>query len=180
VKWDGFRAIVCTHAGLRVRSRRGRNIAPLLRELAALPEGLMLDGELVAWEDGLPSFPRLCRRLLHGDHGIAVTYLVFDVLYVDGKSAMVLPYHERRALLEELELVGPGWDTPAAFEDGDALYEVVCDRGLEGVITKRLSSTYWPNGRGWVKTKNPNYRRLAAGREDFRPRRARQTKTVAV
>jgi hypothetical protein len=61
VKWDGFRAIVCTHDGLRVRSRRGRNVARLVPELADLPDGLMLDGELVAWEDGLPSFPRLCQ-----------------------------------------------------------------------------------------------------------------------
>jgi bifunctional non-homologous end joining protein LigD len=180
VKWDGFRAIVCTHAGLRVRSRRGRNITPLLRELAPLPDGLMLDGELVAWDAGLPSFPRLCRRLLHGERGIPVTYLVFDVLYVDGESAMLLPYCQRRALLDELELSGPAWHTPAVFEDGEALYEVVCEQGLEGVVAKRLASSYRPTGRGWVKTKNPRYWRLAAEREGFRSRIARHTEPVLV
>ena len=171
VKWDGFRAIVCTHDGLRVRSRRGRSMAALLPELRALPNGLMLDGELVAWEEGLPSFPRLCRRMLHGDRDIAVTYMVFDVLYVDGESAMVLPYAERRRLLDELELTGPAWHTPFAFDDGDALYEVVCAQGLEGVVAKRLSSTYRSDGRGWVKRKNSAYWRLEEEREGFRPRR---------
>jgi bifunctional non-homologous end joining protein LigD len=167
VKWDGFRALVCTHDGLRVRSRRGRNMARLVPELTDLPDGLMLDGELVAWEDGLPSFPRLCERLLHGDHEVPLTYLVFDVLYVDAKSAMVLPYAERRRLLEELELTAHAWHTPAAFEDGEALYEVVCARGLEGVVAKHLSSPYRPGGRGWVKTKNAAYWRLEDERDGF-------------
>jgi bifunctional non-homologous end joining protein LigD len=160
VKWDGFRAIVCTHEGLRVRSRRRWEMSELVPELAGLPDGLMLDGELVAWEDGLPSFPRLCQRMLHGDGGVSITYLVFDVLYVDGESAMVLPYAERRHLLNELDVRGPNWHTPSAFEDGEALYEVVCVQGLEGVVAKRLSTPYRPHGRGWVKTKNPTYWRL--------------------
>jgi ATP-dependent DNA ligase len=94
-----------------------------------------------------------------------------DVLYVDGESAMVLPYAERRQLLEELDLVGRAWHTPAAFEDGEALYEVVCAHGLEGVVAKRLSSPYQPDGRGWMKTKNPAYWRLEEERQGFRLRR---------
>jgi ATP-dependent DNA ligase len=49
VKWDGFRAIVSTESGLRVRSRRGWNMTELLPELAALPVSATLDGELVAF-----------------------------------------------------------------------------------------------------------------------------------
>ena len=48
VKWDGFRAIVPTIDGLRVRSRRGWNMTERVPELAALPAGLVLDGELEA------------------------------------------------------------------------------------------------------------------------------------
>ncbi len=60
LKWDGFRAIVSTEDGLRVESRRGWNMTERLPELAALPTGLVLDGELVAFgDDGQPSFPRL-------------------------------------------------------------------------------------------------------------------------
>ena len=66
VKWDGFRAIVSTEDGLRVRSRRGWDMTALLPELAALTPGLLLDGELVAWRDSVPYFPDVGRRLLHG------------------------------------------------------------------------------------------------------------------
>jgi bifunctional non-homologous end joining protein LigD len=67
LKWDGFRAIVSTEDGLRVRSRRGWNMTAQVPELAALPDGLVLDGELVAFnEHGGPHLPLLCERVLHG------------------------------------------------------------------------------------------------------------------
>jgi bifunctional non-homologous end joining protein LigD len=159
VKWDGFRAIACTHDGLRVRSRRRWDLTALVPELAELPDGLMLDGELVAWDEGRPSFARLRRRLILGESSIAITYMIFDLLYVEGLSAMDLPYEERRALLEELDLQGPAWHVPCAFEDGEALYEVACERGLEGVVAKRLTGRYGPGERRWIKTRNPGYRR---------------------
>jgi bifunctional non-homologous end joining protein LigD len=57
VKWDGFRAVVSTDDGLRVRSRPGWTMTTRLPELESLPSGLVLDGELVAWKDGFPSSP---------------------------------------------------------------------------------------------------------------------------
>jgi ATP-dependent DNA ligase len=63
LKWDGFRAIVSTEDGLRVRSRRGWNMTPVLPELRKLPTGLLLDGELVAWKGPVPWFPHVCRRV---------------------------------------------------------------------------------------------------------------------
>jgi bifunctional non-homologous end joining protein LigD len=172
VKFDGFRAIVCTRDGLRVRSRRRWDMTSFLPELAGLPDGLMLDGGLVAWEDGLPSFPRLCQRVLHGDRSIAITYLVFDLLHVDGASAMCLPYEQRRTVLETLDLRGPAWHVPIAFEDGEALFKVVCERGLEGVVAKRRTDSYRPGERQWIKTKNPTYWRLGQERERWSPRAA--------
>jgi bifunctional non-homologous end joining protein LigD len=71
VKWDGFRAIVSTVDRLIVRSRRGWDMTHAVRELERLPAGLILDGELIALgDDGLPSFPRLAERVLHGRDGI--------------------------------------------------------------------------------------------------------------
>jgi bifunctional non-homologous end joining protein LigD len=179
VKWDGFRAIVCTHQGLRVRSRRRWDMTQLVPELAGLPDGLMLDGELVAWDDGAPSFPRLCQRVLHGDASIPVTFLVFDLLYVDGESAMCLPYEGRRALLMELDLAGPAWHVPTAFEDGEALYDVVCERRLEGVVAKRLSAPYRPGERSWVKAESATYWRLEAEREGGMSARRRRPAAFA-
>src|SRR4051794_36406653 len=104
VKWDGFRAVVATGPAFRVRSRRGWDMTPLLPELRAMPDGLVLDGELVALAaDGRPDQPRLCRRILHGDDAIPVVYLIFDVLAIDGEDVKVLGYRERRELLDELE-----------------------------------------------------------------------------
>ena len=57
LKWDGFRAVVSTQDGLRVRSRRGWDMTAAVPELADLPGGLVLDGELIAWRDGEPYFP---------------------------------------------------------------------------------------------------------------------------
>src|SRR3954452_3581095 len=72
VEWDGFRALVSTEDGLRVRSRRVWNMTPMLPELEELPAGLVLDCELVAFNsDGEPDWPLLCRRVLHGEPGTA-------------------------------------------------------------------------------------------------------------
>src|SRR5262245_40267967 len=85
VKWDGFRALVSTENGLGVRSRRGWKMTDRVLELAKLPSGLVLDGELVAFgDDGRPSFPLVWRRMLHGYRAISVKLMIFDVLRVDG------------------------------------------------------------------------------------------------
>jgi bifunctional non-homologous end joining protein LigD len=139
-------------------------------ELASLPDGLVLDGELVAWgDDGLPSFPRLCERMLHRHSGIAITFVVFDVLAVDGIPTLRQPYRERRLILEGLEeLVKPAVLCDS-FDDGEALFQVICDRGTEGVVAKKLSSRYSSGDRSsWVKAKNPNYWRLHEERELWR------------
>jgi bifunctional non-homologous end joining protein LigD len=174
VKWDGFRAIVSTIDGFRVLSRRRWDMTGALRELAALPPGLVLDGEIVAFHQGQQDFPRLCERMLHGRSGIAVTYLIFDVLVVDGHTVMMNPLRDRRALLEGLDLTGPYWHTPPSFGDGVALRTVVCERGLEGVVAKRLDSPYRPGERtGWLKEKNPDYWRRPFEVEAMQKRVAR-------
>jgi bifunctional non-homologous end joining protein LigD len=67
VKWDGFRAIVSTDDGLRVWSRRGWDMTERVSELYGMPDGLVLDGELIVLgDDGRPSFPLLSQRVLHG------------------------------------------------------------------------------------------------------------------
>jgi ATP-dependent DNA ligase len=45
------------------------------------------------------------------------------------------------------------------FDDGHALYDAVCERGLEGVVAKWRRASYRPGQRGWIKVKNPGYRR---------------------
>src|SRR3954447_12872383 len=155
-KMDGFRCMVCTHGGYRARSRRGWNMTPLLPDLAAaLPADVQLDGELVALDlDGRPDFHRLGARMLHGRAGIAVTLFVFDVLAAEGLPVTLSPYADRRAPLEQLDVEGPRVRLVATFEDGEALFAAVCERGLEVVVAKRDRDPYRPGERQWVKTKN--------------------------
>jgi bifunctional non-homologous end joining protein LigD len=110
VKWDGFRAVISTEDGLRIRSRRGWDMTPALPELAGMPSGLVLDGELVAWRGREPYFPLVGRRILNGDTSIRLTYMVFDVLGIDGTSLIERSYDERRSILEQLDLQGPHWN----------------------------------------------------------------------
>jgi bifunctional non-homologous end joining protein LigD len=159
VKWDGFRAIVSTEAApLRVRSRRGWDMTPLVPELSALPVTGTSDGELVAFgDDGTPDFPLLCERMLMRRPGISVTYVVFDVLSLGGRDLTRAPYSERRTQLHALNLNGLYWQTPETFDDGEALFDAVCANELEGIVAKRRTSRYLQGERGWIKIKNRDY-----------------------
>jgi ATP-dependent DNA ligase len=157
-KWDGFRALVSRHGQLQVRSRRGWDMTSQLPELQALPDGLALDGEIIAFgSDGLPSFPQICDRMLHGHTRIEVVLVVFDVLAVEGRSVTRRPYWERRHLLGDLRLEGDAWSTTPSHTDGEALWDKVCQLGLEGVVAKQRSGHYLPGRRDWIKTKNRDY-----------------------
>jgi bifunctional non-homologous end joining protein LigD len=125
-------------------------------------------------EDGLPSFPRLAERVLHGRDGIAVSYVIFDVLACDGHSVMSNTHAERRALLEELELEGSGFCTAETFEDGDALFAAVVQQGLEAIVAKRFASTYRPGEHDWLKVKNRSYWRFGQELDLAQSRRRRR------
>jgi bifunctional non-homologous end joining protein LigD len=136
---------------------------------------VVLDGELVAFgEDGRPSFQRLQRRIHLGSAAevkrrmqeVPVTYVIFDLLYRDGRSLLELPYEERRAELEQLGLNGDAWQTPAYHRgDGAALLAASKAQGLEGIVAKRLRSPYRPGrrSRDWLKVKNVRSQELVIG-----------------
>jgi bifunctional non-homologous end joining protein LigD len=166
-KWDGYRALGHVVAGeLALRSRNGVDMAGWFPELAGLAGALgghagVLDGEVVAVDaEGRPNFGALQQRMAARGgrrRGAAVTYLVFDVLWLDGRLLTGLPYTERRRLLEDLAVAGPAWQTVASFPGaGTALLEATREQGLEGVVAKKLQSTYVPGRRtrNWLKTKH--------------------------
>jgi len=166
VKWDGFRAIVSTEGTLRVRSRRGWDMTERVMFLSALPARATLDGELVALDAGdQPDFPLLCEAMLARRDGIPLTYMVFDVLRIDGEDVTREPYWRPREILEALNLNGRHWRTPQNFDDGEALWEAVCEHELEGVVAKRRSGRYVSGERAWIKTKNRSYWRYEMARE---------------
>jgi len=175
-KWDGVRALVDIHAGqCKITSRNGNDVTaayPELAGLAAASEDALLDGEIVAFVDGRPSFSALQSRMhVRGRqaHSLAraapVTLLVFDLLRLYGVDLCERPYAERRATLERLAPAGPHWTVPPVFDDGPATASAGLEQGLEGVIAKRLTSTYRPGqrSRDWVKVKHTRTQDLVVG-----------------
>ncbi len=172
VKWDGIRSLVSVSGGrVHIEARSGRDVTARYPELRDLGRAMgttaaILDGEIVALDDtGRPSFERLQRRM-HVDSesairrlrkDVPIVYAVFDLLWLDGHSTMSLPYTERRRRLEGLSLKGPSWHTPAYHPgEGSTLLEATRAQGLEGIVAKRLDSTYEPGlrSRCWLKVKN--------------------------
>ena len=97
---------------------------------------------------------------------VPVTYMVFDLLWQDGRSAMEQRYTDRRKALAQLKLAGASWQTPP-FEKGggQTMKEASAKAGLEGVVAKRLDSRYEPGRRSgaWEKIKNRNRQELVIG-----------------
>jgi len=108
-------------------------------------------------DDGKPSFPRLCQRMLHGHDDIPIMFIAFDVLHARGESTLRMPYRQRRVILESLEFHGDHWSTTSSDENGEALWRAVSQLGLEGVVAKKRGGHYRPGRRDWVKVKNQEY-----------------------
>jgi bifunctional non-homologous end joining protein LigD len=84
---------------------------------------------------------------------VPVTWVAFDVCFLDGTSLLDQPYRTRRAALEDLDIRGPAWaPTPASLGEGMALLRAARQHELEGVVAKRLDSRYLPGrrSRSWV------------------------------
>jgi bifunctional non-homologous end joining protein LigD len=169
-KWDGVRAIAtCGVDETMLLSRNRRDITTTYPELAKLHDRLVcfdavVDGEIVAMHKGRPSFERLQSRMnLQNEREIArlskeipVSFVAYDLIYLDGKSLIKTPLEERRALLEELVVVSDNVQvSPAVQGEGIMLYEAACAQNLEGIVAKKLSSPYRPGRRGkdWLKIK---------------------------
>jgi bifunctional non-homologous end joining protein LigD len=173
MKWDGVRALAyCEDGEARLISRTGQDITATYPELRGLGAALagrqaLLDGEIVVLgSSGWPDFQALAQRM-HVSSATAakrlaarlpVTYLVFDVLHLDGRPLLAAPYRKRRALLEGLAVHGARWQTPPSFigVPGADVQAVSRQHGLEGVVAKRLESRYEPGRRSgsWRKIKN--------------------------
>ena len=172
IKWDGTRTLAYGEPGrLRLVSRAQQDVTDRYPELHAMTRALgarhvVLDGELVALDAaGRPDFARLQGRMYatsasdirRRQRETPVTYMIFDLLFVDGRSLQDQPYEERRRELAALDLSGPRWHTPAFQQgNGTALLAAAREQGLEGIIAKRVDSAYHAAGRtpDWVKVMN--------------------------
>lgn len=158
VKWDGMRVLVQVREGrVTVLSRNENDVTVSFPELAGLCEDtscagrdLLLDGEIVAFLDGRPTFGALADRMHVKNAAKAeaaaarnpATLMVFDLLALDGEDLTGLPLVERRERLEQLGLDGSHWKVPATYDDGKLLLEATRAQELEGIVSKRRSSRY--------------------------------------
>ena len=163
VKWDGMRVLAEVRGGAaRLYSRNEIDATVSFPELAGVPvDDALLDGEVVAFADGLPSFAALAERMhvSRADRAgalaerIPVTLLAFDLLRLGDRDLLDQPLAVRRELLEGLDLQHDRWQTPPVYDDGQMLFEATYQQGLEGIVSKRLSSRYRPGQRSkdWLK-----------------------------
>lgn len=169
-KLDGIRAVAMIQDGeVNLWSRRGLDLTvsypSIVKELTAYRQDIILDGEIVALDDrGRPSFQQLQQRsgLTRGldvkaaEARLPVYYYVFDILYLNGRRLEGVKLRDRKALLKQtlvptdrIRLVEP------LAADGMLAYEACLESGLEGVVAKRVDSTYEPGKRSkeWLKVK---------------------------
>jgi bifunctional non-homologous end joining protein LigD len=166
--WGGVRALAHCRPGrldlhdaeLADIGARWPEVHRLTRQVGA--RDLVLDGELVVFDAaGRPDRERLARRDKPGSDSALrrrarenpATYVIFDLLYLDGEDLTDAPYKRRRELLEGLELEGEAWRTPrAATTKIKELLAAAAAQGVEGLVLKKRSSPYVPGRRtgDWI------------------------------
>jgi len=171
-KWDGIRAQALRRGGEAQLWSRGEELLTLrfpevVRALRALPDGTVLDGEILAWREGVLPFPVLQRRIGRLDvtprllREAPVAFVAYDLLEHEGRDLRSAPLEVRRVRLEALlpavsgalrvseRVPGATWDEWAAARESSRA------RGVEGLVLKRLSSPYGAGRRrgDWWKWK---------------------------
>lgn len=164
IKWDGYRvlAYVNDHK-VDLISRNGRSYTkkfhPIAEALQEVGSNAVLDGELVVTDDkGIARFQQLQHWKSEADGDLI--YYVFDLIWYNGKDLRGLPLSERMQLLKEMlpsdhPTIRMGFTIQGRGTD---LLDSAREMGLEGIIAKRLSSTYQSGKRSadWLKIKTQN------------------------
>lgn len=169
VKWDGIRGMCYVENGVRVFTKKGRErteFYPEVQNCLKLTKAkqAVLDGELIVLdESGRPSFERaLTREKVHTPAKLAhymrlypVYYMVFDLLYLNGQDLRQYPLYERRSILQDNFKTNERIFLTDDFGDGQSLFEIMKEKGMEGIVSKKQESIYQVGKKhhDWVKIK---------------------------
>ena len=168
-KYDGSRFQFHKSCGkTAIYSRRLEEMTTSLPDVvrlldAATDHDVIIDGEVIAMQDGRPMPFQTVLRRIRRKHGIneaadaiSMQPRVFDILVCDGETLIDRPFSERRTILESVmkDFVAPQMvsDSPDEIE---AYYHAALDNGNEGIMLKVTDSPYLPGNRGkhWIKIK---------------------------
>jgi DNA ligase D-like protein (predicted ligase) len=162
IKWDGYRAVAeLKGKDTRLYSRNGLSFAKaypkVFNELVKLKPDAIIDGEIVVFRDGLPSFQAI--QNYKSTQNLPIQFIVFDCLQYNGQDLTKKKLIERKEILKDIL---PQSDIikycDHLEEEGIALFEQATKMKLEGIIAKRIDSKYFPDKRSkeWLKVKNVN------------------------
>ncbi len=170
LKLDGIRCLAYLgDNGTDLRNKENIALARLYPELQDIHKqvtgNIILDGELIVLADGKPDFEKLLRRAVMVDpfkihlaaNSAPVTFVAFDIIYLNGKELFGLPVRDRKQLLISSVRENDRLAISRVIEgQGVALYNLAEELDLEGIVAKRSSSLYHPGKRtkDWVKIKN--------------------------
>lgn len=169
-KFDGWRGLLAKLAdgSVAISTRTGKSIdtLPYVNDaFTNLPANTIIDGEIVDLvsdtERQWNRTQKLCsRKAVHvpTPEDPPLTYVVFDMLELNGQSLLARPLTERRQLLEALVALMPEGapvQISPQFPVTQETFDKLVDSGWEGIVCKRLDSTYSPGARGpaWTKIK---------------------------
>jgi len=167
VKWDGIRGISYVKDELSIRSRNQKELTgnfPELSELKNLARDMVLDGEIIVMKDGKADFQTLIKRsqntnardIEHMARKFPATYIVFDILEKDGKELLDSPLMERKRILENSVREGKFVVLSLFVEEtGVDYFRAAMEKGVEGIMAKKMQSFYEPGKRSnnWLKIK---------------------------
>lgn len=171
IKWDGVRVLTYYDGeNVKLYNRKVRERTFHYPELTTIQSyctahSVILDGEIIALgSDGKPSFHEVMRRdgirrqerVKEIQKSVPITYMVFDVVHVNGKWINKRPLKERIEILSNIVMPNDHVQLVTVHHDADTLFEVVKQYQMEGIVMKDLNASYAFNGKDkrWQKKKN--------------------------
>jgi bifunctional non-homologous end joining protein LigD len=169
VKWDGVRMLVYydgSNVSLINRRLNDRTLQyPELLNITnyCSAESVILDGEVIAFEEGKPSFHQVMKRdsvrnessVNNAKKQVKITYMIFDILHLNGAWVIDKTLEERQQMLENIISENEYIQLVKNHNDAKGLYKAIVEHDLEGIIIKDLNSKYMINGKDkrWQKKK---------------------------
>lgn len=168
IKWDGIRTLSFLDTKTDMRNKRNKLMVPIFPELESLYKQVktkcIIDHELLVLKNGIPDFYEVQKRALMSNpfkiklaaDKYPASVIAYDILYYKDKDITMLPLMERKKYLTEVVIENNLISVSRFIEnDGIKLYELVKEKGLEGIVAKRKDSLYWQGKRtkDWVKCK---------------------------